>query len=228
MATVEAKGYERARVADLLTLSGVSRKAFYELFSSKQDCLLGAVEALIEMTIVPVLSAIDKPPGMERARDAFGAFIDSVAAQPAAARMCVVEIYAAGPRAVAVADRAMDAAATLMEQALDQMPGREGMPPGDRSGDGRRAAEDHAQAPLPPRRGAELPKLVPDMWNWGLASFPLPRLWCDREGGALENHARSKSTSPQSASSVRWLRPLPRTGTRRRSFLRSPHGPQSR
>jgi AcrR family transcriptional regulator len=174
VAAVEAKGYERARVADLLTLSGVSRKAFYELFSSKQDCLLEAVEALIELTIVPVLSAIDKPPGMERARDAFGAFIDSVAAQPAAARMCVVEIYAAGPRAVAVADRAMDAAAKLMEQALDQMPGRESMPPEiARAMVGGLRKIMHKR--LYRHEEAELLELVPEMWNWGLTYLPPPQ-----------------------------------------------------
>lgn len=129
VAVVEAKGYERANVADLLTLSGVSRRAFYELFSSKQGCLLEAVEALIKMTIVPVLSAIDKPPGMERVAEAFGAFFESVAAQPAAARMFLIDTYAAGPEALAPIERAMSGFELLVRDTVVESPGRAEMPP---------------------------------------------------------------------------------------------------
>jgi AcrR family transcriptional regulator len=173
VAAVEERGYEDTRVADVLALSGVSRKAFYELFSSKQDCFLAAVVDLIELTITPVLSATDKPPGMDRVLEAFTTFIEMVAAQPAAARMSVVEIYAAGPEAVAVADRAMDAAAKLMQESLDQMPGREGMPP-----EIARAMVGGIRKLMHKRlyrhEEAELVKLVPQMWQWGLTYLPPP------------------------------------------------------
>jgi len=174
VASVETRGYEGTRVADLLAISGVSRRAFYNLFESKQACFLAAIEALIEPSIAPLLSAIDKPPGVERVKEAFAAFVEGLAAQPAAARMCVVEIYAAGPEAVAVAERAFDVAAKVMRESLAQMPGREEMPPEiARAMVGGLRKIMHKR--LYRHEEAELVGLLPQMWDWGLAYLPPPQ-----------------------------------------------------
>ena len=47
VAVVAEKGYDGTRVEDLLELSGVSRSAFYEHFSGKEDCLLAAIGAFL-------------------------------------------------------------------------------------------------------------------------------------------------------------------------------------
>ena len=98
VAVVAEKGYEATRVADLVELSGVSRSAFYAHFSDKKECLLAAAEALRRADRRRDRQAERRPPpDEERARQAFEAFLDLIVDQPAASKMCFVEIYAAGP-----------------------------------------------------------------------------------------------------------------------------------
>src|ERR1700754_2650860 len=46
VATVAERGYEATTVADLVGLSGVSRRSFYAPFEDKQDCFLAAIDAV--------------------------------------------------------------------------------------------------------------------------------------------------------------------------------------
>jgi AcrR family transcriptional regulator len=62
VAVVAEKGYEATRVEDLLELSGVSRSAFYEHFSDKQDCLLAAIGAFLGPTIETIAEGNGQPP----------------------------------------------------------------------------------------------------------------------------------------------------------------------
>ena len=101
VATVAEKGYEATTVADLVELSGVSRSAFYKHFADKQACFLAAIEALVEPALKTVrkgLEAPGAPPDKELAKQAFEALLKLIVAQPAAAKMCFVEVYAAGPK----------------------------------------------------------------------------------------------------------------------------------
>src|SRR6478609_3320966 len=110
VATVAEKGYEATTVADLVELSGVSRSAFYKHFSDKQNCFLAAIEALIGPALERASEALtpgdEGPSDPERTRTVFEDLIRGIAAQPAAAAMCLVEVYAGGPEAVAILDRA--------------------------------------------------------------------------------------------------------------------------
>ena len=81
------KGYEATRIADLVKMAGVSRAAFYEHFEDKKECLLAAVDALVEPTIALMERAEDAPTGEARVRQAVEAFLSLVARQPAASRM---------------------------------------------------------------------------------------------------------------------------------------------
>src|SRR3954463_8161836 len=105
VATVAEKGYEGTTVADLVELSGVSRSAFYRHFEDKQACFLAAVEAIVEPTLKELWTDESAPPGIERARLAFERVIEAIVDQPAAAKMCVVEVYAAGEEGAALVDR---------------------------------------------------------------------------------------------------------------------------
>lgn len=173
VAVVADKGYEATRVADLLELSGVSRSAFYEHFKDKEECLLAALDEFVGPTITAIAGRGDQPPSEAQARAAFDAFIGLTVEQAAAARMCFVEIYAAGPRAVAEIDSSIDAFQDFVAETLEQMPGRKGMPP-----ELVRALVGGLRKIIHTRlyRGEEeeLVELVPQMWNWGLAYLPPP------------------------------------------------------
>jgi AcrR family transcriptional regulator len=128
VASVVEKGYEATRVADLVALSGISRSAFYRQFADKKECFLAAAEELIEPTVAIMEHAEKSPSGEERMREAVGAFLRLMVAQPAAAKMCFVEIYAAGPEAVTLIDRTLDRFEKFGTAQFEQIPGREGMP----------------------------------------------------------------------------------------------------
>jgi AcrR family transcriptional regulator len=175
VAVVAEKGYEATRVADLLDLSGVSRSAFYDHFGDKEDCLLAALDAFVGPTIGAIanVNASSKPLGEEQTRIAFEAVVGLIVEQPATSRMCFVEIYAAGPRAVEKIDRTTDTFQEFVEETLHRMPGREEMPP-----EIARAVIGGVRKIVHTRlyRGEEdaLLELIPQMWDWSLSYLPPP------------------------------------------------------
>jgi AcrR family transcriptional regulator len=172
VATVAEKGYEGTTVADLVELSGVSRSAFYRHFDDKQACFLAAVEAIVDPTLEQLAGDESNPPGIERARGAFESLIKLIVSQPAAAKMCLVEIYAAGPEGAALVDRMTDSVTALAVGLLEQVPERKGMPI-----DLVRAIVGGIQKVIHKRlyRGQEqeLTGLVGQLWEW-LFTYPVP------------------------------------------------------
>lgn len=172
VATVAEKGYEATTVADLVKLSGVSRSAFYRHFDDKQACFVAAVEELVEPTLKKLAGDESAPPGVERAKQAFESLIGLIVEQPAAAKMCIVEVYAAGPEGAALVDRSMDQGTALAAALLEQVPERAGMPI-----ELVRALVGGIQKVIHKRlyRGQEeeLVALAPQLWEW-LFSYPVP------------------------------------------------------
>ncbi|HEY2333874.1 MAG TPA: TetR/AcrR family transcriptional regulator [Solirubrobacterales bacterium] len=173
VAVVAEKGYEGTRVEDLLELSGVSRSAFYAHFSDKEECLLAALQAFVGPTVGGIFRDDGPPPDEARARGAFDAFIRLIVEQSAAARMCFVEIYAAGPQAVEKIDRTIDSVQAFVSTTLDQMPGRANMPPEIvRAMVGGLRKVIHTR--LYRNEEEELTELIPQMWDWVAAYTPPP------------------------------------------------------
>jgi AcrR family transcriptional regulator len=173
VAAVAEKGYEASTVADALKLSGVSRSAFYEHFANKDECLVAAAEALIE----PMLAALERVAEQGGRPEAiFEQFLVLVESEAAAARVCFIELHAAGAAGEAAADRAVEAMARLVLK-LNAVTG---------------AAAGNAQ--LSPElarmlieglrklihtrlnRGteAELRALAPGLWSWLMSVEPPP------------------------------------------------------
>jgi AcrR family transcriptional regulator len=172
VATVDEKGYEATTVADLVQLSGVSRSAFYRNFDDKQACFLAAVEALVEPTLERIAGEVSAAAEPERAQRAFELLVELIVRQPAAAKMCIVEVYAAGPEGAVLVDRMMDAATALAQRLLEQVPERRGLPP-----ELVRSIVGGIQKVIHKRlyRGKEdeLLDLVPQLWQW-IFSYPVP------------------------------------------------------
>jgi AcrR family transcriptional regulator len=172
VATVAAKGYEGATVADLVELSGVSRSAFYRHFDDKEACFLAAIEAIVEPALAQIAGDESTPPGIERARAAFGTLFELIVSQPAAAKMCIVEVYAAGPEGAALIDRTMRSVEVLARGLFDQVPDRKEMPDeivhaivgGIQKVIHKRLYRDQVE---------ELPGLVDQLWEW-IFCYPVP------------------------------------------------------
>jgi AcrR family transcriptional regulator len=172
VATVAAKGYEATTVADLVELSGVSRSAFYRHFDDKKECFLAAIESLVEPAVGVVRGDRDGGEGRVEPRAGFEALVGRIVDQPAAAKMCFVEVYAAGPEGVALVDRTMDSFEAIVKPMLDATPGHDGMPP-----EIVRALIGGVQKVIHKRlyRGQEeeLLELAPQLWDW-IFCYPPP------------------------------------------------------
>jgi AcrR family transcriptional regulator len=89
-------------VAAVITRAGVSRKTFYEHWASKEECFVSLYERELARLVEPTLQAFaGHEPWVDRLRTAIGVLLGGLAADPLAARICFVEVLAAGPTALA-------------------------------------------------------------------------------------------------------------------------------
>jgi len=129
VAAVNENSYEATRVADVVKLSGVSRSAFYKHFEDKLDCFLATLDGIAAFAHERLAEAYDAAlPWEDRLHAAAATFLNLVLEQPAAARLCLVEVYAAGPQAVRRLDEAVLAAEAAVAAAFEESPERSGMP----------------------------------------------------------------------------------------------------
>jgi AcrR family transcriptional regulator len=107
---VSDKGYPETRVVDVIGLAGVSRKTFYELFTSKEDCFLATYDVLLGNLLGDTAKGFESKPGApwaERVAAALDELLKHLAEHPDEARFAIVEVLAAGPRALARRDAAL-------------------------------------------------------------------------------------------------------------------------
>jgi AcrR family transcriptional regulator len=107
---VAERGYPETRVVDVIGVAGVSRKTFYELFDSKEDCFLAAYDGLLENLLRETTEAFEAPPGgrwAERAANGLRTLLEHLARHPEEARFAIVEVLAAGPKALSRRDAAL-------------------------------------------------------------------------------------------------------------------------
>ena len=60
---VSERGYPETRVVDVIEVAGVSRKTFYELFSSKEDCFLATYDVLLGNLLGDTARGFESKPG---------------------------------------------------------------------------------------------------------------------------------------------------------------------
>jgi AcrR family transcriptional regulator len=112
-----ARGYARMSVEDVVRRAGVSRRTFYELFSNKDQAFLEAYDQVANLLIAGVRTAYEGETGFPaRVTAGFQTFLELLEASPAFARMCIVEVMAAGPEAVARRTVVMGEFAKLLEE----------------------------------------------------------------------------------------------------------------
>lgn len=114
------KGYAAATIDEIVRGAGVSKKTFYEHFQDKLDCFLAAYEAASDELYEHVRAAQDGAGSwLERTHAGIHAYLHWLAAEPALARVFLIEIAAAGPDALACRERLRDRYAERMRQLQD-------------------------------------------------------------------------------------------------------------
>jgi AcrR family transcriptional regulator len=175
---VAEQGYAEVGVGDLSRVSGVSSRAFYELFDDKEACFLAAMEA--------ILANVQGRAAAELGRDHQGpemsaeqallrgarAMAEMLVAQPAAARLWLVEGFCAGEAARARIDQALQDFSDQLQGGLSMLPGRAPMPAGlTRAILGGAAGVTYRR--LAEGRESEVPEIAGDLLAWAI-SIPSP------------------------------------------------------
>jgi AcrR family transcriptional regulator len=97
------KGYAATTISDIVGHAHVSKRTFYEHFADKEACYLALYSAASDhmLAIIAQAAAVDAP-WRERLHAAARAYLSELAAIPALTRTFLMEIQAAGPRALAL------------------------------------------------------------------------------------------------------------------------------
>jgi AcrR family transcriptional regulator len=100
--TVARRGYAATPVADVLRAAGVSRRTFYEEFADKEDCFIAAYDAIVGICVERLISAYRVGATWEEGVAlGYDALLGTLASEPDLAHLGVVDVLAAGPRALA-------------------------------------------------------------------------------------------------------------------------------
>jgi AcrR family transcriptional regulator len=119
------RGFVGASLDDIVAHARVSRTTFYALFENKEDCLLAVYRLGLERFGAAVAKAAEStaeenlaPAALIRAE--VRATLAAYAADPALARIVLIEIVGATPAAELLHARARDASAKVIQQRLEQ------------------------------------------------------------------------------------------------------------
>lgn len=102
-AAVSEHGYAALTIADIVRHAKVSKRTFYEHFDDKEACFLATYVAATKIVLDSVAAVfdVDEERSWEEQLDAaIDAYVTALETNPALTRSCLVEIHAAGPRAL--------------------------------------------------------------------------------------------------------------------------------
>jgi AcrR family transcriptional regulator len=95
---VAENGYSGTTIAHITRHAAVSRRTFYEHFSSKDECFVAAYDTVMAQLRERVGAAFEEEDEWPHAVKAgIGAMLRFLAAEPNLARLCMVEALVAGP-----------------------------------------------------------------------------------------------------------------------------------
>lgn len=121
---VAQRGYADTPVATIIKSAGVSRESFYRLFDSRMDCFMAALDTAAGLLMEVLGPTVEEAREEARSSPAAGLatllkpYLDSLSAEPALARVFLVEVYAAGPEAARRRARIQEDFATALVDVL--------------------------------------------------------------------------------------------------------------
>jgi AcrR family transcriptional regulator len=109
-------------VETIIARAGVSRRTFYEHFKNKEDAFLAAYDDVVHQQARCIRRAyFNETSARERLRAGIRAYMQFMAGEPKLARMCIVEVLAAGPQAIARRNAAMTLFAEIIEDNIHEL-----------------------------------------------------------------------------------------------------------
>jgi AcrR family transcriptional regulator len=122
-AVVAEKGYAPATIADIVARARVSKRTFYEHFEDKEACLLEtyriATRAMQDAMQAAFEANIGGPlPGL--LESVVDSYVTALETTPSLTRACLVEMAAAGPRALKLRREVHEVFATQLRNFVDR------------------------------------------------------------------------------------------------------------
>jgi AcrR family transcriptional regulator len=121
---ISEEGYLNTTVHKILKRAGISRRTFYEIFDDKEDCFLIAYQEAADHVIVLVQRACRLGGTPEiRIENSLRAMLEFAEREPNVARMCIVEVMAAGEKARERRAKTMEQLTELVAGVLEERSG---------------------------------------------------------------------------------------------------------
>lgn len=119
-----SRGFAGAGIEEIVGRARVSRTTFYAFFENKEECLLAVFQLGLERVGSEVVRVVAETGALElvpaaRVRAEVRAVAAALAADPAMARVLLIEVVGATPAAEAARTRARHAAAGIIEHQLE-------------------------------------------------------------------------------------------------------------
>jgi AcrR family transcriptional regulator len=126
---VAEKGYGAMTIGDLTKEAGVSRTTFYEFYEDKEACFLAAYDNAVEMLVRRVIKAYESQQAWpDRAAAGLTALLETLAEEPALAKLSLVDIGRAGPTAQRRYRAAIQRLTPLFDEGRDFATGGRNLP----------------------------------------------------------------------------------------------------
>jgi AcrR family transcriptional regulator len=118
--SIEERGYQETTITDIVRHARASRRTFYVVFSTKDECFVALMQAANRRMLRRIADAVDlAQPWDVQARSAVEAYFDQMAAQPGLSRSWVREFPALGSVAHQVQRESQNAMAALVQRLSD-------------------------------------------------------------------------------------------------------------
>jgi AcrR family transcriptional regulator len=126
---VAEHGYDAVTVAALVKCARVSKRDFYKRFSGKEECFLATYDIIVNHSLRGILATIeDEEEWREQLRLGYLAFAGQIAGNPEAARLALVEAFAASASAAKRMLHTDQLFETLVAQSLARAEGSPRLP----------------------------------------------------------------------------------------------------
>jgi AcrR family transcriptional regulator len=114
---VDEVGYARVTVARVIERARVSRKTFYDTFSDREECFLGAFEQALDHARELAVEAYDRELGWrDGIRAALARLLTLMDEEPALAKLCMVEALGAGERVLQRRAKVLEELAAVIDR----------------------------------------------------------------------------------------------------------------
>jgi AcrR family transcriptional regulator len=195
--TIGEKGYVASTVSEVVGRAGVSRKAFYQHFTNKEECFLATYDAIVEEGRHRVARTLSEArDGADRTETAIRALFMAAVENRDALRLAMTEITAVGPAGIERREMTIAAYGELIRDSLAPEAGDRAQA-ATMSDTTVRAVVGGLNrvlvACLHSGRGAKPLELVPDLARWATAYHPLPKSLQASMAASRAKRARAQS-----------------------------------